>query len=176
MARLVRSLGAVQADGQRYDVRIYGRPMANGWWEGWIEFAPADGAPALRTPRETTRPTLDELDYWATGLTPVYVEGTLSRTLGAVTEVADVATEPPGTETCASNELIDVPGAVIDPIALYARGEETLREKLGVLSVRHLRGIARGYRFVPAEVELESLNEPQLTEVIVAGVRACCAA
>ena len=35
----------------------------------------------LRSFRETTQPNLTDLRYWATGLTPVYLEGALERIL-----------------------------------------------------------------------------------------------
>jgi hypothetical protein len=55
--------------------------MPDGLWEGWIEFIPTDGGAPLRSRRETTQPNRDDAVYWATGLTPVYLEGALERAL-----------------------------------------------------------------------------------------------
>jgi hypothetical protein len=66
-------------DGRVYTVRACGRERAGGTWEGWLEFVPDDGAESLRSARETTQPNLVDLEYWATGLTPVYLEGALER-------------------------------------------------------------------------------------------------
>ena len=71
-------------DGTTYLARAYGAPMDHGLWEGWIEFTPAGrpgGGAALRSPRETTQPNRIDTLYWATGLTPVYLEGALERAL-----------------------------------------------------------------------------------------------
>ena len=51
-----------------------------------------------------------------------------------------------------------------------------LRERLGILSAGHLRRIARGYRLVPETLDLDAFAEPELIELIVAGVRLRCAA
>jgi hypothetical protein len=67
-------------DGQEYMAQAMGTQRTDGLWEGWIEFVPRDGA-VLRSPRETTQPNLTDLDYWATGLTAVYLEGALERAL-----------------------------------------------------------------------------------------------
>jgi len=67
--------------GTTYIVRIYAQERTDGTWEGWLEFAPDDTSPVLRTKRETTQPNLTDLRYWATGLTPVYLEGALVRAL-----------------------------------------------------------------------------------------------
>jgi hypothetical protein len=67
-------------DGQEYLAQAMGTPRADGLWEGWIEFVPKGGA-ALQSPPETTQSNLTDLEYWATGLTPVYLEGALERAL-----------------------------------------------------------------------------------------------
>ena len=71
----------VVADGIAYTARACGAPMADGSWEGWLEFTPLDGDPVLRSSRETTQPNRGDAIYWATGLTPVYLEGALQRAL-----------------------------------------------------------------------------------------------
>jgi transitional endoplasmic reticulum ATPase len=50
-------------------------------WRAWIEFAPDGGGTALRTDRETTQPNRAATAYWASGLTPLYLEGALQRAL-----------------------------------------------------------------------------------------------
>lgn len=55
--------------------------MEDGLWEGWIEFLPDDGSPVLRSRRETVQSNRETAIYWATGLSPVYLEGALARTL-----------------------------------------------------------------------------------------------
>ena len=67
--------------GRVYAVAAYGQARHDGTWIGWLTFTPADSSSGvvLRTPRETTQPSLDHLAYWATGLEPVYLEGALRR-------------------------------------------------------------------------------------------------
>ena len=62
-----------------YQARVCGGPMDHGLWEGWIEFRPVGGGPVVRSPRETTQPNHGDLEYWATGLSTVYLEGALER-------------------------------------------------------------------------------------------------
>jgi len=64
-----------------YRAYVYGARLDDHLWEGWIEFVPVDGGPFVRTPRETTQPNLTDAEYWATGLTHVYLEGALARAL-----------------------------------------------------------------------------------------------
>jgi hypothetical protein len=54
-------------------------------WQGWIEFEPVDGGAPIRSPRETTQPNRTDTQYWATGLTVVYLEGALCRALNPLT-------------------------------------------------------------------------------------------
>jgi hypothetical protein len=69
------------AEGTRYEACACGAPMAGGSWQGWIEFVPIEAGVPVRTPRETTQPNRTDTQYWATGLTPVYLEGALARAL-----------------------------------------------------------------------------------------------
>ena len=63
-----------------YAVIAAGEPMAGGTWEGWLEFHPVDKTrPVLRTERETTQPDRAALEYWASGLEPLYFEGAFAR-------------------------------------------------------------------------------------------------
>ncbi|HEU4370162.1 MAG TPA: hypothetical protein VFV05_18210 [Methylomirabilota bacterium] len=68
-------------DGRVYMAQACGREREDGTWEGWLEFMPDDGPVVLRSQRETTQPNLAALEYWATGITPVYRKGALARTL-----------------------------------------------------------------------------------------------
>jgi hypothetical protein len=71
----------VSPDGIAYLARACGARMIDGLWEGWFEFEPLAGGGTIRTPRETTQPNYTDLEYWATGITPVYLEGALRRAL-----------------------------------------------------------------------------------------------
>jgi len=198
MARVLHVFRQAVALGNTgYRVRACGRQRDDGLWEGWVEFEPDDGSVPLRTPRETTQPTLAALDYWAAGLTSVYLEGALSRALDAEDDVEPQeipempAYDEPApsrrvrqaeavSDTAAASVLPDVPTpgeAVVDPFSLYARGEGVLRERLAALSALHLRMVVRAYDLAPgAEAALDLLNEPELIAVIVTGVRARMAA
>src|SRR5262245_58882209 len=68
-------------DGRIFTAQACGREREGGLWEGWLEFVPHDGSAVLRSQRETTQPNLVDLEYWATGLTPIYLQGALERTL-----------------------------------------------------------------------------------------------
>jgi hypothetical protein len=51
-------------------------------WLGGLARAPHTGPPrAVRPARETTQPNRRALEYWATGIEPVYLEGALVRAL-----------------------------------------------------------------------------------------------
>jgi len=66
--------------GNLYNVLVYGKPRTDGMWEGWLEFVPASAdLSVLRTSRETTQPDRRALDYWASGLEPLYLAGAFER-------------------------------------------------------------------------------------------------
>lgn len=67
------------ASGEMYFAEAAGREREDGLWEGWLEFLPvAEGRP-LCSERETTQPNRKDLEYWAQGLTRVYLQGALVR-------------------------------------------------------------------------------------------------
>jgi hypothetical protein len=70
----------IAEDGTAYTARACGGEMPDGKWHGWIEFVPATGDP-IRSARETTQPNRRDTEYWATGLSHVYLQGSLKRTL-----------------------------------------------------------------------------------------------
>jgi len=165
------------------DARIYaaqacGRERADGTWEGWLEFVPHDGSIVLRSQRETTQPSLGDLEYGAAGLSPVYLEGALERTLTprpVVAEPADIRPvyeEPAPPEGAVAPVAVPATEPVLDPFSVYARGEELLSRQLGALSHRHLRAIVVGYRLAElSDVDLDALTASELIGLIVGAVR-----
>lgn len=157
-----------------------GEQAAGGLWEGWIEFVPSDGSTVLRTPRETQQPNRDDLLYWATGLTTVYLEGALRRALEPA-RLAHRAVEPvpayqePAPDpslASAANATPIRPRAVLDPFEVYRQGENVLQQELSALDAAHLRNIIRAHRLVDEEtVELQGMSKLALAELILAAVR-----
>ena len=66
-------------DGATYVTRVYGRPRADGTWEGWLEFVAIGPDVVLRTDQETTQSNRQGVAYWASGLEPAYLEGAFAR-------------------------------------------------------------------------------------------------
>jgi hypothetical protein len=82
MAELLQEYTArvTSPDNTTYIVRSYGEERADGTWAGWLEFHPIDASkPGLRTGQETSQPNRVDIEYWATGLEPVYFEGAFER-------------------------------------------------------------------------------------------------
>lgn len=82
MAELLQEYSALVdgPDGTTYIVRSYAEERADGTWTGWLEFHPTDvGKAALRTGQETSQPSRVTVEYWASGLEPIYFEGALAR-------------------------------------------------------------------------------------------------
>jgi hypothetical protein len=65
------------AGGRTYQVAIEGLHRDDGTWAGRIAFR--DGANVRRTEQETSQPNRDALEYWASGLEMVYLEGAFQR-------------------------------------------------------------------------------------------------
>jgi hypothetical protein len=170
--------------GTSYTARVCGRAAPDGGWEGWIEFVPGDGSPddsnadskILRSQRETRQSDRDALLYWATGLTQVYLEGALARTLEPArpprpTVHVEPAYDGPAPDPWAP-AAAPATQAVLDPFSVYAKGEDLLRQELNALSEWHLRNIIRAYALLDADTpEMQGLTRAELAERIVAAVR-----
>jgi hypothetical protein len=178
MAQVVFAFSDVirTTDGTSYTVTACGRERSDGTWEGWLEFAPDDLSPVLRTRRETTQPNLTDLRYWTTGLTPVYLEGALARALEVPPPAPTTAIpETPAYDSPAPSATIEEPieHPILDPFSVFAKGEDLLRQQLHALSERHLRVILRAYHLIgPGEIDLMTLSETELVALILSGVRA----
>jgi hypothetical protein len=82
MAERIEQYSSLVEDesGVSYFVEACGATTQSGSWEGWLEFYPLGSEkPVLRTERETTQPNRKALEYWATGLEPIYFEGAFER-------------------------------------------------------------------------------------------------
>ena len=163
-------------DGKTYEARACGGPMEDGWlWQGWIEFVPLDGGRPIRSPRETTQPNRIDTEYWATGLTPIYLEGALRRALDPPVAVPTLPRQPSIFEGPAPYKLtaVEAPASsVLDPFSVYAKGEALLRQQLSALAAWHLVNIAVDYRLTDIPIaELNRLPAAAVIELIVRGVR-----
>jgi hypothetical protein len=163
--------------GELFHARACGAPLDGTVWEGWIEFDPTDGGPAIRTRRETTQPNRTDTEYWATGLSAVYLEGALKRALEGPIPVYAPVVHPPSYATAApAISIIPTDGpavrSVLDPFSVYEKGETLLRRQLAALSAWHLVNIIVDYALsdIPSE-ELNRMPAAALIEVIVNGVK-----
>jgi hypothetical protein len=163
------------SDGANYAPRACARLGDDGLWEGWLEFSELDTGAVIRSGRETTQPTRDDVMYWATGLTRVYLEGALERALRPlrVAEPLRIHEEPTFDGPAPDLEVVDeiaVPRAVLDPFEVYVQGEQVLRQELSALSIDHLRAIVDAYG-LGGGVAATSPVPAVLIEYIVAEVR-----
>jgi hypothetical protein len=165
-------------DGVRYHAHASGGQMPDGKWQGWLEFVPLDGGRAVRSGRETTQPNRTDAVYWATGLTPVYLEGALQRALNPVvvhhaTKDAPVFQGPAPTQHTTVPPPASPQEAVLDPFAIYEKeGESLLRKRLGALAPFHLVRIIEKYELSrESPAMLSRMPAAPLIELIVRGVR-----
>jgi len=173
---LVYQLPVAAPDGTLYEARAVGDDMPGGGWQGWIEFLPQVGGPPVHTSRETTQPNRTDTEYWATGLTPVYLEGALKRALALPPLVAKAPPQPSvfrsPTSSTAARALEVSPSSVLNPFSVYEKGEALLRGQLKALSAWHLVNIAIEYELTDEPVErLNRLAAPALVELIVQATR-----
>jgi hypothetical protein len=162
--------------GRQYEARVCGAPRSGGTWEGWIEFVPLDGGEPVRSSRETTQPNRADTEYWATGLTEVYLEGALQRALNPLTVAPPAPAPPPifdGPAPPAVSGASDEPVvSVLDPFSVYEKGEAVLRKQLSALSAWHIVNIIRAYELADEDAAaLSRLPSDVLIELVVSGVQ-----
>jgi hypothetical protein len=176
MAQTIAQFDAPVADttGTHYRARACGREREDGLWEGWLEFESLDTGETIRTIRETTQPNLTDLNYWATGLTPVYLEGALARALQTPAPRAPVTVVPPHYDGPAERRRVKSTGAesILNPFSVYEKSPDQLAQELTALRGRHLRQIIRDYGLSSDSDEaLESMSEPELGSLIMQRMR-----
>jgi hypothetical protein len=162
-------------DGTFYEARACGGPLRGGTWEGWIEFVPVAGGEPIRSRRETLQPNRVDTAYWATGVSPVYLEGALRR---ALTKPVEPHVPPPKSPPFSSPPpappvpVLPAVASIIDPFSIFDKGEPFLRKQLGAMSAWHLVNIVMAYGLSDHSAALlNSLPAAALIDVIVAGVR-----
>ena len=138
------------------------------------ELVPIGGGDILRSPRETTQPNRTDAEYWATGLTDVYLEGALQRALDG--PPITLAAPPPQPSVFAgpapSAPLSPAASSVLDPFSVFDKGEALLRKQLAALSAWHLVNIALDYQLTNLDRDaLNRMPAAELIEMIVRGVR-----
>lgn len=79
------------ADGALYLARAVGREREeDGLWVGWLEFIPVKRTDKrLCSERETTQPNRKDIEYWAEGLSRVYLQGALGRAEACGEDIQD---------------------------------------------------------------------------------------
>ena len=161
-----------------YEAHAVGRLADDGMWEGWIEFIPLDASQeVLVTPVESRQPEKEHLTYWATGLTPVFLEGALQRAKRPVTVRVKTVELPysnaPATgSTTVTRVMPPGPEPVLDPFDIGSRNIDQLRQELGALNRPRLLNIISAYDLNRAKTDISWMSEAQLAHFIVVAVEA----
>ena len=168
-------------DGRKYFAQAAGKENDGGLWEGWLEFLPVDESEEVfRSERETTQPNRKNLDYWAQGLTVVYLQGALARATAPKTTPRTATERPESARFSAPRQGSRPPSTasfkprpILDPFAVYAQGEHILRSELGALSPEQVETIATAYGFVnPRDFgDRGNTSNRDLVDTVVNGVR-----
>ena len=164
----------VRDDFGSYYARAVGRPAPDNMWEGWIEFVPiGGGGDVLVSGVESRQPERQFLEYWATGLTHVYLEGALSRARKPLTVRVPIIDEPlsdhPAAPRVVMQRVIPRPEAVLNPFEIGERSMDVLRQELTALNRPRLLNIIAAYDLTP-DTDLTHITEPELIGLIVGAV------
>lgn len=161
-----------------YQARAIGRLAEDGMWEGWLEFIPIDGRTDVVVGGvESRQPEHEHLAYWATGLTPVFLEGALHRARSPVVvrvkriEVP-ISSAPAVRRVTRSRVVPPGPEPVLDPFEIASHNHDQLRQSLGALNRPRLLNIIAAYDLNAAGEDLTWMSDAQLVHFIVTAVAA----
>lgn len=147
-------------------------------WDGWLEFVPIDGgSEVLIGSVESRQPMRHDLVYWATGLTPVFLEGALQRARNPVTvrvrpvEIP-ISSEPAPRAVTTTRVVAPGPEPVLDPFEIGGRSLDVLRQELRALNRPRLLNIITAFDLNPGGEDLHWMSDRQLVQFIVTAVDA----
>jgi hypothetical protein len=161
-----------------YHARAIGRRAEDGMWEGWLEFDSLDSdESALIGPVESRQPEHGHLVYWATGLTPVYLEGALRRARNPIIVRARAVEEPASDAPAPRAVVIPAPPrvvhreAVLDPFEVARlSGLDILEQELHALNRPRLINIIAEFDLNPGGEDIDWMTDAQLVRFVVVAV------
>ena len=158
-----------------YQARAVGRPAGH-MWEGWLEFIPENGGVVV-SGVESTQSEREHLIYWATGLTPIYLEGALVRALKpAATVEMRIPEEPlsdaPAPRVAHRTVVASTPEPVLDPFEIGGRSLDVLRQELTALNRPRLLNIIVAFELNGGGEDLAWMSDLQLVTFVVTAVEA----
>ena len=161
-----------------YHARAVGRRADDGMWEGWLEFTPIAGnSDVIVGSVESRQPERHDLAYWASGLTPVFLEGALRRARSPIT-VRVRAMELPASAAPAPRAVATTramppgPEPVLDPFDIGGRSLDVLRQELTALNRPRLLNIIQAFDLNPSGEDVQWMSDRQLIHFIVTAVDA----
>jgi hypothetical protein len=177
MAEVLVDFGTdVVSGATTYRPRAIGRLAADGMWEGWLEFAPVGGGEPLISHVESRQPEREHLIYWATGLSPIYLEGAFERAMKQPAVHLHVIEEPlsdaPAERAVSHTVVAPYPEAVLDPFEIGSRSLDVLQQELTALNRPRLFNIIAAFGLNPGGEALDWMTDHQLVTFIVTAVDA----
>ena len=177
MAEVLQTFDTPVSNGtQEYLARAVGRQAADGMWEGWMEFVPvAEGGEVIVGGVESRQPEREHLAYWASGLTPVFLDGAFERARRPVTvRVRSVelpySSAPEPRAVTVSRVMPPGPEPVLDPFEIGGKNPDLLRQELGALNRPRLLNIITAFDLNHTGEDLSWMTDHQLVHFIVVAV------
>jgi hypothetical protein len=161
----------------QYRARAIGRLCADKMWEGWLEFVPLDGqSDVVVGGVESRQPEREHLVYWATGLTPVFLDGALRRARNPVTVRVKPIELPyssaPAARVARRRVAASGPEPVLDPFDIASHSPDQLRQSLGALNRPRLLNIIAAYDLNSPGENVGWMSDAQLIHFIVTAAAA----
>lgn len=180
MAEVIRAMEEpIRHASGTYSARVVGRQAKDGMWEGWFEFIPVGpgASDVVVSAIESRQPGKDTLEYWASGLTPVYAEGSLARAVNPVVVrtkvVHTAASDAPAPRVTTAAPVRNLgPDAVLDPFEVGSRSLDVLAQELRALNRPRLLNIISAFDLNPAGKDVSWMSDDQLVTFLVVAVEA----